>query len=333
MFYPFHYAGATRSEVPEVDRGATGGTDAHAQPLAIMPTSIEVEFAFMVSQLIPLMNKAVDIETLKCFLQFLRDERTGQPYIEPSVYQHCTSTAEVLKALLQQRRFHAIQLGLLGTIVGKYGCGESKRLLKKYKSKIPKSAPLKRLRNELTDEEIQSSYGTKRLKVKINGDPETVCLEDVERSQEALERSSEVRQDVIVFAKHEPGSVILTFIVPECTVKSFTDISKSEKKLSDLATMGILSIKTDQVTIHTKVHQKLQDLSLEEQEDAHPTPLKPSTLKPTPSSEGTDSGGVGDPTVSQHGLFHPVSCLPEVPPISSPIVILSTFTTLLVVTV
>ncbi len=294
---------------------------------------LSVEFAFMISKLYPLMNKAAEVEAIKLFLLHYCDVKTGQPYVEPSIYQHCTSTAEVLKALFKQRRFHAIQLGLLGTIVEKYGCGESKRLLQEYESKIPKSAPLKRLRNELTDEEIQSSYGTKRLKVKINGDSETVCLENVKNSQEALERSSGISQDAIVFAKHEPGSVVLTFIVPECTVKSFTDISKSERKLSDLAAMGILSIKVDQVTIDTKLHQKLQDLSLEGQEAAHPTPLKPSTLKPTPSSEGTDSGGVGDPTVSQHGLFHPVSCLPEVPPISSPIVILTTCTSFLMVTV
>ncbi len=297
---------------------------------------LSVEFAVMLSKLITLMDKAVDVETLKYFLQFLLDVRTGQPYIEPSIYQDCASTAEVLKALLQQLRFHALQPKLLNTVVESFGCNACKHLLQEYNAKIPKSAPLKRSSNELTDEEIESSSGTKRLNVEVSGNSDTFCLEDVERTQEALERSSGVSRDVTVFAKHEPGSVILTFIVPACTVESFTNISKGVKKLSYLAAIGILSIKIDQVTIDTKahiVHQKLQDLSLEEPEAAHPTPLTPSTLKPTPSSEGTDSGGVGDPTVSQHGLFHPVSCLPEVPPISSPIVILTTCNSFLIVTV
>ncbi len=79
--------------------------------------------------------------------------------------------------------------------------------------------------------------------------------------------------------------------------------------------------------------QKLEQFTLKEQEVAHPTLLKPSTVKPTPSSEGTDSG-VGDSTVSQHGPFHPVSssCLP-VPPISSPIAILANCSSVLMVKV
>ncbi len=267
---------------------------------------LSAEFAVMLSKLITLMDKAVDVETLKCFLQFFCDVRTGQPYVEPSIYQHCTSTAEVLKALLQHLRFHAIQPKILNTIVESYGCKACKHLLQEYKAKIPKSATLKMSSNELTDEEIESSSGTKRLKVEVSGNSDTFCLEDVERTQEALETSSGVSRDVTVFAKHEPGSVILTFIVPACTVVSFTDISKSETQLTALAAIGILSIEIDKVTINVKAHlvfQKLEWLTLKEQVAAHPTPQKPSTLKPTPSSESTDSGGVEDPTVSQHGLF------------------------------
>ncbi len=323
------------SSVP-TSQGVIEASESQAQALASISGSeelkapvkwnVEFEFAVMLSKLIPLIDKALELKTLKRFLRFFCDATTGKPHVQVAIYEHCTSTKEILDTLLQQCRFHCIQLNLLRRIVESYGCGDCKRLLQEYEAKMPKSAPLKRSCNELSDVEIESSSGTKRLKVEITGDSDTCCLEDVESTQEALEKATRVDRDVIVFAKHEPGSVILTFIIPEGTVKSFTDISKSEKKLSDLATIGILSIKIDQVTIDVKAHlvpQKLERLTLEEQEAAHPTPLKPSTLKPTPSSEGTDSGGVGDPTVSQHGLFHPVNCLPEVPPISSPIVILT----------
>ncbi len=295
-----HLAGTRISEQSEGgcegDRGATGGNDARVQPLATTSTSAEVrafsdeecwdlsaEFAFMVTQLIPLMNKAVDIETLKCFLQFFCDVRTRLPYVEPSIYQHCSSTAEVLKALHQQHYFHAIQLNLLRTIVGKYGCGESKRLLQEYESRIPKSSPLKRSHNELTEEEIESSFSTKRLKVKSSRDLETFCLEDVENTQEALEKYSGVSRDAIVYAKHEPGCVVLTFIIPACTVESFSDTSKREEQLSDLANVGILAIEIDYASIDTEA-----DLA------PHPTKLKPSTPEPTSSSEGTGDQGGGD---------------------------------------
>ncbi len=159
----------------------------------------------MICQLFPLMNKEVDVETLKLFLHFFRDVRTGQLYVERTIYQHCTSTAEVLDTLLQQRRFHAIQLHLLKKIVESFGGNESKHLLRKYEAKVPKSAPLKRSRYELTDEEIQSSYGTKRLKVETSGDPDTYSLADVEKVQKALAKSSGVSQYAIVLAKHKPG--------------------------------------------------------------------------------------------------------------------------------
>ncbi len=280
---------------------------------------LSTEFAFMLSRLSPLMDKAVDFEAFKCFLYYFRDVTTGYPYIEPSIYSSCASTAEVLKALFDQHRFHAIQLDLLNTIVEKFGCDESKHLLREYESKIPKSAPLKRSCNELTDEEIESSSGTKRLKVETSGDSDTYSLEDVEKVQEVLGKSYRVSCDAIVFAKHKPGSVILTFIVPACTVASFSDISQTEKHLSDLTAVGILSIEIDQFTIDVKallVSQELEQLSLKEQEFARLIKSTSSTVKPTPSSKGTRSEGVGNPTVSQHGRLHPVSssCSPEIPP-------------------
>ncbi len=196
--FHFIHAGANSSEQSE--GGATGGNEPQTQPLAPMPpASVEVgtltikeswdlstEFAFMLSKLIPLMNKAVDFENFKRFLYCFRDVATGYPYIEHSIYSNCGSTAEVLEALLYQHCFHATQPSLLITIVKEFGCGESKRLLREYVSKIPKSAPLKRLPNELTDEEIESSSGTKMLKLETSGDSDTYSLEDVRKVQEVL---------------------------------------------------------------------------------------------------------------------------------------------------
>ncbi len=66
--FPFHDADAMSSELPEGDRGATGGsgvedTDEESWDLV-------TEFAFMLSNLIPLLNQneTVEVEALKRFL-------------------------------------------------------------------------------------------------------------------------------------------------------------------------------------------------------------------------------------------------------------------------
>ncbi len=205
---------------------------------------LSVKFAVMVSKLFPLMNRVLKVETLKLFLRSFRDVRTGVPYVDSTIYQNCSSTDKVLEALLEQHRFHSIQLSLLSTIVDNYGCDVSKNLLQEYKSIIPKSSPLKRLRNELTNEEIESSCAAKKLKVEIRGSSDTCTLEDVERTQVALEGCSGISRDAIVFGNHKEGSVILSFIVPESAVEAFTNCDRHS-----LANVGIMSI---EVTIDGK---------------------------------------------------------------------------------
>ncbi len=195
------------------------------------------------------MNEAVDVETLKCFLRLLRDVRTGQPYVEPAIYQCCTSSSTA--APLPRHRAKTsenyrwevwlwwIQAPPRGVWIQSTKVYSSQKVLQ-------------------WTEKIESSSSTKRLKVETSSDPDTYCLEDVEKTQEALEMSS----GVIVFAKHEPGSVRLTFIVPVCTVESFTNINKSDEHLSDLAAIGITSIEIDGV-INVKAHLEERVTALE----------------------------------------------------------------------
>lgn len=303
-----HQSGASGSDQIKDDvQGATAGGE--PQPVAVIPARGELgtisdeeswdlsgEFAVMMTKLIPLMNRALQVETLKLFLRIFRDLRTGQPYVDPTIYQHCASTADIIESLLQQHRFHPIQPSLLTIIVEKYGCAQSKRLLREYVSKIPKSKPLKESMNELTDKEIESSHGMNVLKLEITRDSDTFCLEDVERAQEALERLFGVSATAMVYAKSETGSVILTFMIPTCTVETFSNVGKSEKLLPELAAEGILSIRIGEVLIDVRpflISQKPGQPPAAELEAADQMELKPS-----PSSEDVHS---------REGALHKVS--------------------------
>ncbi len=111
---------------------------------------------------------------------------------------------------------------------------------------VPITASLKRSRNQLSGEEIDqaaSHVATKRLKVCTEGDSNTFNLQDVNKVRITLESTTGVSRDVIIFAKSEPGSVILTFLVPASVVGAFTDISK---RGALLAASGILWITVEE---------------------------------------------------------------------------------------
>ncbi len=209
-------------------------------------------FAGLYSKVVPLLQKVVPVNVLKLFLKAYFDHETDKPLVDPSLYEHLTTTEAILNALLGSHRFRPINVGLLGAIVRSHGCEECKRLLREYECKIPKSRPLKRSHNDLTDDEIDSCPCAKRLKIKLGG--EIVTLYIIETIKEGLERSSGVSSDMIVYAKHEPGCVLLTFLVPETTVRAFPGISKSPEHLSELAAIGVLSIEIEEIIIDIETH-------------------------------------------------------------------------------
>ncbi len=76
-------------------------------------------------------------------------------------------------------------------------------------------------------------------------------------------RSIEYRKYCARMVHTAPGGLR----VPACTVETFTDFSNTEKLLSDLTTIGILSIEIDQVNIGIQAHlvpQMLQRLTVDE---------------------------------------------------------------------
>ncbi len=273
---------ASSSSQPEEDRGTTGGSE-RVQPLSIIPSrqiapltedewfDLSGAFASMYSKIVPLLQNRIAVSDLKRYLRFYCHPIKGLPYVDSSLYQHLSSTEDIIDNLCEKRRFYCIDVGLLGNIVESFGCDECKHLFQEYIRRFRKTTSLKRSRNELSDDEIDSCPCTKRLNVKIEGDSVTVNV--VEQVKEGLEKSSGVNRNVITYAKHGTGCVLLTFLVPETMVEAFTDISGSPEHWSDLAAIGILSIEVEEVTISTKaqlIQDKMKQLPLAEV-SAHPS--------------------------------------------------------------
>ncbi len=222
-----------------------------------IPDYLSSAFAYMYRRIVPLLQRKVAVNDVKLYLKMYCDPATDLPYVDPALYRHITTTEEVLDALLEHHRIGFLNFGLLARILKRFGCEECNHLFLEYVRKVMKAASRKRPRNELSDEQIDSCHYTKKLKVKI--EEKSVTFYVVERVKEGLEKSSGVSRDVIIYAKHDPASVLLTFMVPETTVVTFTDIGNHPEQLSDLATIGILSIEIDvPVTIDIEAQLKAQ---------------------------------------------------------------------------
>ncbi len=254
------------------------------------------DFRLFLGKLFPLLAKAVTPDILKRYLASLYHPERQLQYLCQSLYQHLTSTEEILDILRQELYFHSIQVGLLRGIVKGCGCAECNHLLEEYESKIPKSTSLKRSRSELSDDEIDRSSSTKKLKVKNRED--SITLNKVEAIQEELEGASGVGRDMIVYASHKEfeGATLLTFLIPASMEEALVDIGKSEKHLPKLAAVGILSIEIGQVTINVGAYL-VQHKADQESESEEPTELKPTASEKPPGPSETHHGDTTSGTV------------------------------------
>ena len=133
--------------------------------------------------------------------------------------------------------------------MNKFGNKQAKTVLKQYEDNFPRRKPLKQMCDPLSDEEINAFSGTKRIKIKSDGnaDVETTTMEDVERVQQTISKNTGIDKSMIVYAKQTPGSVIFTFLIPETMVSYFSDLNEDSQK--DLADHGILSVEANNVVI------------------------------------------------------------------------------------
>ena len=93
----------------------------------------------------------------------------------------------------------------------------------------------RRSHNILSNEETDNSSSTMRLKVELEGESDTWCMERIDLVQ-GLQRSPGVSRDVIANAKY------IFYWSLASMVEALTVINKTEEHLVDLADIGILEV-------------------------------------------------------------------------------------------
>ena len=144
------------------------------------------EFADMLITVTELLDHSANLKRLKQFLKFLCHPHTQKCYIDRRLYEHCNTPGEIIEVLHPQY-INFMHTHLLRRIVNKFGDEQSKMLLKQYEDRFPRKKPLKRMGDPLSDEEIKSFTGTKRMKVVYSGATvDTSTMEDVERVRQSI---------------------------------------------------------------------------------------------------------------------------------------------------
>ena len=225
-------------------------TDASVEDLKIWKLS--ATFSYMFLMVVQLLEKIVNVGDLKFFLEDLHHTVSRQPYVDRNCFERCKSTAEVLRSLSPQY-INVTHPYLLQEIVERFGCKQSKALVEEYLTTFnqeARSLSLKRFGDPLSDDDIKACRGVRRIKVVVDGDPDSVTLSEVETCRKVLESTMSVKHAVIVFAKYTTeNSVGLIFLVPESLLGIIVDMSKDRQKLKELASCGILRIESEACTI------------------------------------------------------------------------------------
>ena len=217
-------------------------------PISDEELNPSTKFAKMLITITELLDSSANIEQLKKFLKFICNPHTEECYINFELFQDCHTPGEIIEALHPQY-INFMHTHLLREIVSLFRDEQSKTLLQQYEDNFPRKKPLKRMRDPIPDEKTEDCHGSKRIKVTYDGDTNvnTTTIEDVERVQQVIEKSTNIDRIVIVYANQTPGSVIFTFLIPETVVSSFSDLDEDSQR--DLADHGILRIEVNELVI------------------------------------------------------------------------------------
>ena len=206
------------------------------------------EFAATFTELAEILNTFVETSKLKTFLKsYSHPLYPEEHYVDPKIYETATTTKEVLE-LLVPRYINYIHYYLLEDIVVTFGCDRAKEVLQQYiDPKYSQERKLSVLPGPITDEEIEQFHGTKNLKVQVEGETSDATVNIIDEIQKALEKATGIKRAVITFGFHDPGSVLLTFLVPASIFHIFNDLNAED--LAILADSGVMSLEIDEIVI------------------------------------------------------------------------------------
>ena len=206
------------------------------------------EFATTFPEVANILNTFVCVSELKKFLKsYCHPLEPEKLYVEPKIYADASTTMEVLESLFPQY-INYMHYYLLEDIVVRFQCDRAKKVLQQYiELKDSKKRKLEDLPGPITEGEIEQFYGAKRLKIKVKGNISDVTVEIIGESQKALEKATGVEQAVTVYAFHDPGCVLLTFLIPESILHIFHELNTED--LTILANGGVMKLEVDEVVI------------------------------------------------------------------------------------
>ena len=206
------------------------------------------EFATTFTKLTKILNTYVEISELKEFLEsYSHPLYPEQHYVAPQIYGNATTTKELLKSLFPQY-INYIHYYLLEDIVVTFGCDRAKEVLQQYTDqKYSRKRKLKDLPGPFTDSKIEQFHCTKKLKVEVKGDTNTATVEIIDESQKALEKATGIKREFLTYGFLDPGSVLLTFLIPETIVHIFHELNTED--LAILADIGVMRLEFDEVVI------------------------------------------------------------------------------------
>ena len=162
---------------------------------------------------------------------------------------------------------------LLEDIVVRFHCDRAKEVLQRYiEQKDSKKRKLEDLPGPITSGEIEQFHGTKKLKVEVEGDARDASVEVIGEVQNALEMATGVKQAVIVYVGHDPGSILLTFLIPESILYIFHDLNTED--LTILANSGVMKLQVDKLVINNIQEYSAVKIVADSSEPTKPTGLK-----------------------------------------------------------
>ena len=209
------------------------------------------EFAATFPKIANILNTFVQVSELKTFLEnYCHPLYPEQLYIDPKIYRDASTTEQVMKSLVPQH-INYMHYFLLEDIVLTFECNRAKEVLQQYieyiEQKNNKKRKLEDLPGPITNGEIEQFHGTKRLKVEVKEDTLDATVEIIGEVQDALEMATGVDRAVIVYAYDDPGSILLTFLIPGSILHIFHELNTED--LTILANSGVIKLEVDEMVI------------------------------------------------------------------------------------
>ena len=207
------------------------------------------EFAVTFSGVTDILDKSIDKDELETFLQsYSHPLYPEQLLVDPKIYEGASTTKQVIKCLFP-RFVNYMNYYLLEDIIGSFGCERANEIMQKYSAqKHSRKRKLSDHPGPITDGEIEKFCGTKKLKVKVEGDTNNATVELIsEIVEEGLEKATGINRAVITFAFFDPGSVLLTFLIPVNISHIFHELNSED--LAILAKIGVMTLEVDELVI------------------------------------------------------------------------------------